>query len=133
MKRWWKVLSVCALLFILLGIKKAPPEPPRVVTQLNVSCDRGYCVARRTYTDCHKIEPILNHLRQRKNLGAALTDPERLAGDSYRIELCLSDGTRYVYYQRSGRYYSAQCHLWQKTDPKQAQILVDLLRRTPSD
>ena len=133
MKNRWKILAVVAFVIFLFGIKEIPPEPPRVVTQLKISCDRGYCVARRVYTTAEKMQPILNHLRQRKNLGWAQTDPERLAGDTYRIEICLSDGTKYVSYQRAGAYYSRRCHAWQKTDPQQAQLFVELLRRTPSD
>lgn len=133
MKKGWKMFFAAILIFTALGIKKLPPEPPRVVTRIHISCDRGYCIARRTYIDCKKIEPVLNLLRQRKNLGPAQTDPERLTGDAYRLEVFLSDGTKYVYYQRAGQYYSEKCHAWQKTDPKQAQRLVELLRRTPSD
>lgn len=133
MKKRGKFCLILLFALLLSGWKKKPPEAVRVVTRLDISCYHDYGISCWTYTQPEKMEWILNHLRQRKNLGTAQTDPERLLGDAYRIDICLSDGTHHVYYQRADRYFSRQGHAWQKTDPDQAAALRAFLQKISSD
>jgi len=132
-RKRWKFCLIVLLTLLLFSWKKKPPEKLRVVTHLDISCHHAYGISRWRYTQPEKMEAVLNHLRLRKSLGVAKTDPERLSGDSYRIDISLSDGSHYIYYQRAGRYFSRRCHCWQKTDPSQAAAFSELLRKMPSD
>lgn len=128
-----KILLLCVLILTLSGCAPREETPLRVVTQVDVACDRGYQIWRRQYKSPEKIKEVLNYLRLQDSLGAVETDPERLTGDALQIKVWLSDGTSRIYYQKSEQYLSKQLHAWQTIDPKRAAQFSDYLRRTPTD
>ena len=127
MGRKWKCLFAVLWVFLLSGCGKGKAETVRVVTRVDVVCDRGYTVHRSCFTDQVQIERILNCLRLRQPRGKADQDPERLAGEVYRIDIHLSDGTHRVSYQRAEGYYSEDRHPWQRIGREDARGLRELV------
>lgn len=133
MKKFWKILNAVMLCVLLGGCGEKTPGSLRVVDRVEIACDHAYGISRWNYTQPEKVGQVLNYLRLQEGTGWTETDPERVAGDVYRIDVCLSDGSHRIYYQRAGKYFSKRCHTWQKTDPEKAAALAELLRKTPSD
>lgn len=127
MGRKWKYLFAALWLFLLSGCGKGKAEPVRVVTRVDVVCDRGYTVHRSCFTDQIQMARILNCLRLRQLRGKADQDPERLAGEAYCIDIYMSDGTHRVCYQRADGYYSEDRHLWQRIGREDAKALRELV------
>ena len=127
MGRKWKFLFALLSVFLLSGCGKGKAETVRVVTRVDVVCDRGCTVRRSTFTDPAQMERVLNYLRLQQPRGVANLDPERMKGETYRIDLHLSDGTHRVYYQRSGGYYSQDLHRWQRIHREDAAGLRELV------
>lgn len=125
---------VLAVLLVLSGsIPKEPIRPLRVVTQVRIDGYHGQQQVCRCYTQPEKIEAVLNYLRMQENKGMAQIDPERIVGDAYTVDVCLSDGQHHIYYQRADRYLSRDYHPWQRIDEEQAQIFYELLQENSSD
>ena len=130
----WKIfLCVLPIVVVVLAAKKKETVPLKVVTEVELICQEGDNIICRHYTKSHKVRQVLNYLRLQKNLGQAEIDPERVRGTVMQIDVCLSNGTRHVYYQRAGQYLSRQYRPWQKINPKQAEAFTQLIRVTPSD
>lgn len=134
MKRKWKFLLCFVLLLGMLPAAKwGTSTPLQVVTNVELICREDEETICRRYTKPHKVQQVLNYLRLQKDLGKAEIDPERVRGTALQIDVCLSDGTRQVYYQRAGQYLSRQYHTWQKIDPKRAEAFTQSVRVTPGD
>lgn len=128
-----KILLICLVFLTLTACTRRSETPLRVVTRVDVVCDRGYQVWRRQYKSPEKMEMVLDYLRLQDSLGTVQTDPERLQGDTMQIEVWLSDGTSRIYYQKSQQYLSKQLHAWVAIDSQRAAQFSELLRRTPAD
>ena len=128
MGKLWKIIYLVLLIF-LCGCGNTKQPGIRTVSRVEVVCDRGYTVQRKCYTNQEDMHMILNHLRLRKNLGPAETDPERVLGTSYYVRVLLSDNTVHHYQQRAGRYFSSLYGPWQRVDPMQATELQELFLR----
>lgn len=133
MKR--KILPVMAilLLYLLSGCRMMRSQPTRVVTRVDVTCDRGYQILRRQYTNPEKVSMVLNYLRLQKDLGPPNVDPEMIFGDRMEIDVALSDGTHHLYYQQSGKFLSEKNQLWHEIDPELASGFQLRLQMIPTD
>lgn len=130
----WKIfLCILPIVVVVLAAKKKETVPLKVVTEVELICQEGDDMICRHYTKSYKVRQVLNYLRLQKNLGQAEIDPERVRGTVMQIDVCLSNGTRHVYYQRAGQYLSRQYRPWQKINPIQAEAFTQLIRVTPSD
>ena len=127
MKKWKLINLFGMILFLLCGCGKAEPQPPAVVTRVEIDCTHAGIRILRSYTETEQIEAILNYLRLQRTLGRAKTDPERIRGDSYVIEIQNSSGQKHIYRLRADRYLSKDNHPWQRLDPEYSDGLSALL------
>lgn len=130
-----RILPIFALLTVLLtGCAVQPQEPSvRVVTRVDVTCNRDGQLLQRQYTETEKMQPLLNYLRLLEPRGLATVDPELVRGNAYEITLHFSQGAPTVYYQHSERFLSKNRHPWQKVDSHLSGELYPILRDLPSD
>ncbi len=125
------------LLFALLTgcTRQSASAPPlcTVVTKVTVTFDNGPFHVVRHYTDTEKTRLFLTYLRQIDPYGTPETDPLKITGNDYRIELHCSDGSIKHYRQKGERFMQDTDGIWKKIDPKKAQRLALLVGSTKSD
>lgn len=123
MVKFVKFSTVLLCCLFLCACQKTP-SAPRLVTQVTVTDGNGQS---RDFTDPRKVETILYYLRSLAPLGKPKTDPERIMGENYRIDVAYSDGSKSIYRQRANRFLSRDSHPWQTVDSRKASILRPLL------
>lgn len=133
MKAFLKWLCLLLAVFFLSGCGKKAFTPSAVVTSVQITAGGTRRPLRRLYTEPDKIQMVLDYLRLQEGEGPADTDPERLTGTDFVIDVRLSDGSHSIYYQRGGRYLSGKYRPWQKIDEKKAADFYRMLRQTPTD
>jgi hypothetical protein len=127
MKRMLMIALLGCLLFT--GCEKKPEV--KLVSHISVELDSsGDC---RIYRDPHKMQRILNGLRQLGQRYHPDVDPESLLTPSSTINVCFSDGSTTCYHLKSDRYIQTVPLQWQQTDAKQLQRLQFLLKVLPGD
>lgn len=124
------------LVLILLGFsgcqKQTTPEPSRLVTQVDISCQKEDVQILRHYTCQEKMEAVLLYLRLAQT-GKTVDAPGIVSGELYRICVTRADGSATCYQQRDHRYFCKEHHPWQELEAQQAEGLYRLLRQLPSD
>ncbi len=133
MGKYKKILIFVLLCFFLGGCQKAPPEKPRLVTQVSISGTVQNAPFQAVYTKPEKMETVLYYLRGLNPRGKADTDPERIMGDRFKITVSLSDGSCQIYRQQADRFLSLDSRPWQRIDPKKGALLRPLLQSMPPD
>ena len=133
MKKSMKVFVVACLILLLAGCDHKNETALRVVTQVDVACDRGYQVLRRQYTQPKKVSMVLNYLRLQKDLGPPERDPESAVGDRMQIDVTMSDGSHRLYYQHCGQFLSEKNQNWHEIDPELALDFDLHLQMIPTD
>ena len=133
MTRKWIWIVVVLFTTILTGCGTEKPRPVRVVTRVDVACDRGYQVLRRQYTKPEKVSMVLNYLRLQENLGPPEVEPDAVAGERIQIDVTMSDGTHRFYYQQSGQFLSEQNENWHEINPELAADFDLHLQMIPTD
>lgn len=133
MKQMKIVFAMAFLGLLLSGCGRKNETALRVVTQVDVACDRGYQVLRRQYIKPEKVSMVLNYLRLQKDLGAPEQDPETAAGDRMQIDVTMSDGSHRLYYQHCGRFLSEKNQNWHEIDPELALDFDLHLQMIPTD
>ena len=129
--KWY--LAAAIVMGLLTGCAQRTAAPLRVVSRVDVICDRGYQILRRQYTEPEKISMVLNYLRLQKDLGKPNVDPEMILGDTMQIDVTMSDGTHRLYYQQAGRFLSEKKENWHEIDPKLASGFELRLQMIPTD
>lgn len=137
MKKAIKVLILfCFSAIIMPGCVKNDSQikpSVRVVTQVDISCQKDNLLLQRHYTDPQKMEYVLLYLRLLKPGEKPDTLPQTQSDDLYQITVSLSDGSKRTYRQLAHRYFSRESRPWQLIDPKQAAGLYLLMQKLPSD
>ena len=133
MKDKMKIAWAIFLCLLLAGCRLQTFQPVRVVTRVDVSCDRGYQVMRRQYTNPEKISMVLNYLRLQKDLGPPDTNPESAPGERMQIDVVMSDGTHRFYYQHAGEFLSEKNQIWHEIDSELASGFQLRLQMIPTD
>ena len=123
MARICKLLIALVCCFSLMGCSKQQ-KSLHLVTKISITDDKGII---KSFTEPQKMETILYYLRGLDPAGKPGTDPERIIGDAYRIDIEYADGGQSIYRQRANRFLSKDSHPWQTIDPKKAAILRPLL------
>lgn len=128
-----KILCLCLLCPLLTGCRAQTEEPLALVNRIQISGHSHNAPFGAVYTNPSKMETLLFYLRGLNPHGTPNTDPERIAGDHYRISISFTDGTRHIYRQQANRFVSVDAHPWQKVDPQKGAMLPLLLGILPPD
>lgn len=128
MGRFWKMLClVFAASLIFCGCQAEETVTQSVVERVNISGWHDGTAVALTLTEQTSMEAVLDYLRLQRSQGRADVDPERILGNAYTIEICLSNGQTHIYRQRADRYLSKDNHPWQKIDPDRGSSFYALL------
>ena len=134
MQKIRKLMLVLFCCFSLWGCSaKTSTDAPRLVTQILVSARHEDTELFRRYTQPEKMEVILYYLRTIDPSGSAKTDPERILGDSFQINVQFSDGSEKIYRQRANQFLSCDSRPWQTVNPQKARMLLPLLESMADD
>ncbi len=135
MKLFGKILILMTVLCLRASTAAAvpQPEPPSLVTQIQVSYHYGDMHIRRRYTNTDKIDVILYYLYDLLPGGTPQEDPEQIWGDCCQIVLTESNGGSHVYRQQGGRFLSVDNHPWQTVSQRKTAVLFPLLLNMESD
>ncbi len=131
-----KKLCIFCLFLFYVPVFSACTQTPgqsRIVTQVQVSCERRNGSVRRVYTDPRKISAMLYYLRLQTDQGQARLNPQMLHCPSYEITLHYADGHSRVFYQQGNEYFLERDKTWRRIDPEQGALLYPLLLVMPAD
>lgn len=133
MKRWIKWV---VLLFVLAALGCTPreePIPPKIVTQIVVTCEGYHTAERRFYNTDTKMRLILYHLRSIGIRDTPKEDPELYKDKTIHITLTYSDGSTKIYSHKGDRYFREDDGPWSEIQPEKVAGLYQLLMMMPSD
>ncbi len=133
-----RLFAFCLMLCLCVcGIsgcsRKAPRQLCRVVTQVDIFCQKGELPIHRCYTDPDKMQSVLLYVRLLKPRGTPEVNPLSLNKEVYQITLHLSDGSKHIYQQTGHRYFQNYQGMWKKILPQSAAGLYALMEHLPSD
>jgi hypothetical protein len=129
-----KLLPALIALFVLLGCMARPkPTPPRIVTQIIVTCEGCSSLSRKYFNTDEKMQLILRQIRSIGIQDTPHEDPEMMKARTIQISLVFSDGSRKLYTQKSDRYFREESGPWKEIDPENARNLYLAILLTPSD
>ncbi len=133
MKKLWLLWLMMFCFSGCAAPQSGEEKPLSLVTDVTVSYHYGDMHIRRHFTDTDKIDIVLYYLYHLSPGGTPKEDPEQIWGDSCRILVTESDGSRHIYRQQGGRYLSVDNRPWQKVSPKKSAVLFSLLLNLESD
>ena len=129
-----KPLLAIILLLSLLGCMARPkPKPPRVVTQIIVTCEGCASLSRKHFNNDEKMQLILQQIRSIGIQDTPQDDPEAMKARTIQITLVFSDGSRKLYTQKSDRYFREDSGTWKEIDTEKARNLYLAILLTPGD
>lgn len=107
--------------------------PDRVVTGIDVYCQKPTCVVTRRYTQPEKVQTVLTYLRLLRPIGPMLLPPEARQGDLYEIVVHLQDGGYRIHRQYSAQYVEKSSSFLGTVDPTLGSKLPFLIALLPGD
>lgn len=128
------ICLIFALLFLFSGchIQPAASPAPQLVKSITVIKADGDDIHEVHYTNSEKIAVILNYLRLIDPYGPPDTDPDKVAGREYRIELHYRKGPPRIYLQKADRYLMSDGK-WRKIKQENAEFLGLIVEGMESD
>lgn len=124
------------LLFVLAALGCTPreePVPPKIVTQIVVTCEGYHTAQRRFYNTDTKMRLILYHLRSIGIRDTPKEDPEPMNDKTIRITLTYADGSTKIYCHKGDRYFREDEGPWSEISPEKVAGLYQLIMMMPSD
>ena len=135
------VKKLFLLLFLSAGLtlcgcsaKHSGYTPPsRIVSYVDIYCQKPDGALTRHYTNPGKVEAILHYVRLLDPNGPAEVTQEALQGDFYEIVIHLQDGGIRVHRQRSDTFAALHRRYWGRIDRSLGMRLNHMLKLLPSD
>ena len=107
--------------------------PDRIVTGIDIYCQKPTCTVTRHYTHPEKIETVLTYLRLLRPIGPVVPTEEARQGDLYEIVIHLNNGDHRIHRQRSDSFAITRRPFWGVIDRKLGNKLPFLMALLPSD
>lgn len=137
MKRLTAYLYIAVLSVLLFPgcspNERADPIPDRIVTGIDIYCQKPTCTVTRRYTHPEKIEAILTYLRLLRPIGPTVPTEEARQGDLYEIVVHLNDGGHRIHRQRADSFAITRRPFWGVIDRELGNKLPFLMALLPSD
>ena len=135
MKNFAILLLLLASIF-LPGCRKQPSAykaPSRIVTSVDIYCQKPTGTISRHYTDTGKVEAVLHYVRLLKPNGPATVTPEAMQGDLFEIVIHLQDGGTRIHRQRADIFAALHRRYWGRIERSLGMRLGHLMALLPSD
>ena len=137
MKRLTACLYLAVLsLFVFSGCsqnEQAEPIPDRIVTGIDIYCQKPTCTVTRHYTQPEKIEAVLTYLRLLRPIGPVTPTEEARQGDLYEIVVHLNNGSHRIHRQQADSFAITRRPFWGAIDKQLGNKLPFLMALLPSD
>lgn len=137
MKRWTAFLYIAVLsISVFSGCSqndRGDNIPDRIVTGIDIYCQKPTCTVSRSYTHPEKIETILTYLRLLRPIGPMVLTEQARQGDLYEIVVHLNDGSHRIHRQRADSFAITRRPFWGVIDRQLGSKLPFLMALLPSD
>ena len=135
MKKLMIILFLAAFLSLPgCGVKPAGyVAPSRIVSSVDIRCQRASGTIRRHYEKPEKIEAVLHYLRMLEPNGPMPLSEEALHSDLYEITVHLQDGGTRTHRQRGDSFATLHRRYWGRIDRSVGLRLGHILTLLPSD
>lgn len=107
--------------------------PSRVVTGIDIYCQKATGQLSRHYRRPEKIESVLHYIRLLEPKGPTPVSQEAMQGDLYEIVVHLQDGGIRIHRQRSDTYAALHHRYWGQIDRSVGMQLRRILALLPGD
>lgn len=105
----------------------------RVVTGVDVYCQKPHGQLTRRYRQPEKVEAMLHYIRLLDPNGPATVSQEAMQGDFYEIVVHLQDGDMRIHRQRADTYAALHRRYWGQIDRSLGMQLARILALLPGD
>ena len=135
MKKWRFGVLPVILCFLLSGCHrgKSTTVQSSVVTRIDITCENGSEVFRRSYTSPDKMRLVLLYIRSVSSPFASLPEPEDEGQRKIRITTTSANNITKVYRQHGEQFFQEGSGGWQRIDPEKGSILWELIQSLPGD
>ena len=137
MKRLTACLYVAVLSVLMLSGCNSNEQgeriPDRIVTGIDIYCQKPTCTVTRHYTQPEKIEAILTYVRLLRPIGPIVPIEEARQGDLYEIVVHLNNGDHRIHRQRADSFAITRRPFWGVIDRELGNKLPFLMALLPSD
>ena len=116
------------------GVKPSSYTPPsRIVSYVDIYCQKPDGVLTRHYTAPGKVEAVLHYVRLLDPNGPTPVTQEAMQGDLCEIVIHLQDGGIRVHRQRSDTFAALHRRYWGRIDRSLGMRLNHIIKLLPSD
>lgn len=130
------ILLLCLAVLSLVGCKKAGTHSPassRIVTGIDIYCQKPNGQLSRQYRQPEKIQAILHYIRLLDPNGPTPVSEEAMQGDLYEIVVHLRGGGKRIHRQRSDSFAALHHRYWGRIDRSLGMQLARILALLPGD
>lgn len=130
------ILLLLLASILLPGCRKklsAYKVPSRIVTAVDIYCQKSTGTVLRHYTDTEKVESVLHYIRLLDPHGPTTVTAEAMQGDLFEIVVHLNDGGTRIHRQRSDTFAALHRMYWGFIDRSLGMRLTHLMALLPSD
>ena len=131
------IIILFLLVFFLFGGCGFAPEnhrvPSRIVSSVDVHCQRSSGAISRHYEKPEKVEAVLHYVRMLEPNGPTKLTEDDLKNDFYRITVHLQDGGTRTHRQRGDTFAALHRRYWGRIDRSVGLRLGHILTLLPSD
>ena len=135
MKKFTIILFLMAGLILPGCLSKSPAGniSGRIVSGIDIYCQKPTCTITRHYTNPEKVEAVLHCIRLWHPKGPVNPEKDALQGDLYEIVVYLENGTHRIYRQRAHTFAAKHLQSWGRIDGSLGLRLPFLMTLLPSD
>lgn len=129
-----KILAVfCLALALFAGCQRKSHGSKIIVSHITVTYENDGVTLRQEYSAPEAMRTILGVIRMLGDRGRADTDPEVLPGQSYRIVMTHTDGSKELFRTKENRFVRYGRGPWQQVKPEYLARLHTVLQNLPGD
>ena len=130
------ILLLCLAGLSLVGCNKAGTHSPassRIVTGIDVYCQKPHGQLKRHYRQPEKVKAVLHYIRLLNPNGPTPVSQEAMQGDFYEIVVHLHDGGMRIHRQRADTFAALHRRYWGRIDRSLGMQLARILALLPGD
>ena len=133
MKKLLIILFLPVCFFTGCGRKNAYVAPSRIVSSIDIYCQKSSGTSYRHYTDPGKMEAVLHYVRLLDPNGPATVSQEAMDGDLFEIVVHTRAGGVRIHRQRADSFAALHRQYWGQIDRSLGMRLGHMMALLPSD